>query len=323
MASIVTMEVFPRMARTLSVSSVSGSSRNRGVLLLAALFGVLSAGLMFAFLSNRGNDSADLEAALTTAGGAESVVVVTRNILVGEKITSDMLTTKPVPATALLAGRVTNPEGLIGKVAVAPLYAGEQVIESKVTTFVGQITLAYKVPEGMRALSLQIPHEAWVNSGLIQPGDRVDVLGITTLMKTDPLTGEEKPNVIAGLIAQDVEVLAVAQTTVKVIPNVDGKLVTVPSTGDAAPTVVARSTVTSSGAQLTDPKAKPGDDAAHYELAISITLALPPDLAAKVAILDAMKDDMGQYRLIARQKGDTTRLTGTLLWNFDEIFPKK
>lgn len=324
------------MASPLSVSAVSGSSRNRAVLLIAAVCAVLSGALMFAFLNSRGSDGSDLDAALSSAGGAESVVVVARDIPVGEKITVDMLTTKPVAASALLPGRVISPDDLVGKVAVAPMYIGEQVVLSKVTTFVGQNTLAYKVPEGTRALSLQIPHEAWANAGLVQPGDRVDVLGVTTTMRTDPLTGEEKPNVVAWFLTQNVEVLAFAQTTVKVIPGVDGKLVTVPVTGNEGtggdPSTDTTTTITdpetgtttvtktSGSAQITDPKTKPGDDAPSYETAISITLALPPDVAAQVLILDALKDDVGQYRIVTRQKGDTSIVSGTTSWTFDDMF---
>jgi Flp pilus assembly protein CpaB len=291
---------------------------------------------MFAFLNSRGSDGSDLDAALTAAGGAESVVIVARDIPAGEKITADMLKTQSVPAAALLAGRHTSTDGLVGKVATAPMYAGEQVLDSKVTTYVGQNTLAYKVPDGMRALSLQIPHEAWANAGLAQPGDKVDVLGVTTTMKVDPLTGEEKPNVVAWYLAQDVEVLAFAQTTVKVIPNVDGTLTTVPVTSEDVTTPSTPATTTDStktgttpegttanGAQITDPKSKPGDEAPHYETAVSITLALPPDIAAQVTILDAMKDDIGQYRIVTRQKGDDTKITGTTSWTFDDMFTKK
>lgn len=330
------------MASPLSASAVSGSSRNRAVLLIAAVCAVLSGALMFAFLNSRGSDGSDLEAALTSAGGAESVVVVARDIPVGEQITDEMLEIKPVPTSALLLGRVTSTEDIVGKVAVAPMYAGEQVVISKVTTYVGQNTLAYKVPTGMRALSLQIPHEAWANAGLVQPGDRVDVLGVTTTMKTDPLTGEEKPNVVAWYITENVEVLAFAQTTVKVIPGVDGELVTVPASGDEATDTngstettvtttdpetgeVIRTTTTGSGgsAQIADPKSKPGDEAPSYETAISITLALPPDVAAQVLILDAMKDDVGQYRIVTRQKGDTSTSAssdGVSSWSFEDIF---
>lgn len=322
------------MARTIAAAS-AGSTRNRGVLLLAALFGVLSAGLMFAFLSNRGGSESEIDEALRSGDGAETVVVVTRDIAAGEKITSDMLTTRPVPAGALLTGRITDPAEVIGKVATAPLFIGEQAIVSKVTTFEGQTTLAYKIPQGLRALSLQIPHEAWGDAGLVQPGDRVDVLGMTTLMKVDPLTGEEKPIVLSGIIAQDVEVLAVSQVLVKKVPKTDlqggisggGTNLDGNDTGTGAEP--ATTTGDTSGETALDPTGgsvvattvKEGEEAPTYEEALSITLALAPELAAKVGIIDAMKDDVAQYRILARQKGDSEQLTGNVTWTLEDVFP--
>ena len=289
-------------------AATSSSSRNRGVLLLACAFGLLSALLVFAFLNGRG-DGQDLDSRIFAGEGAETVVVLTRNVAVGEKITSDMLTTRTIPAAALLPGRVKDSElsSLVGKVATAPMYAGEQVIDAKVTTYVGQDTLAYKVPQGMRAISLQVPHEAWIAAGLPQPGDRVDILGITTLSKVDPLTGEEKPNVVAGYIAQDVEVLAIAQAVVKTVPKVDAG-----GSGSGDPAATEASATTSGAVK---------QENATYEKAISITLALPPDLAAKVALIDAMRDDVGQYRILPRQKGDADPITGKQVWTYDDLFP--
>lgn len=279
--------------------------------MLAAVFGILSALLMFAFLSSRGGDSSTDSA--FTGGVAESVVVVTRNVNVGDKVTSDMLGLKSYPAGALLTGYVGSKDiaSLVGKVATAPLFEGEQVITAKVSTYEGQNTISWKIPDGMRALTLQVPHEAWIAAGLPQPGDRVDVLAITTLTRTDPLTGQERPDVVAGYMAQDVLVLAIAQSLVKTVPNLDSKKAGVD--GAAAPGAAA----------AVVPSTKPGEAGNTYEKSISITLALPPDLAAKVALVDAMKDDVGQYRILPRQKGDSTPITGTTTWSYDDIFPAK
>ncbi|MEO6398698.1 MAG: Flp pilus assembly protein CpaB [Tepidiformaceae bacterium] len=298
------------MARQIAAVS-SGSNRNRGVLMLAAVFGILSALLMFAFLSSRGGDSTSDSG--FTGGAAESVVVVTRNVYVGEKVSADMLGLKSYPTGALLVGHIQSKDlsTLVGKVATAPLFEGEQVIEAKVSTYEGQNSLTWKVPDGMRALTLQVPHEAWIAAGLPQPGDRVDVLAITTLVRSDPLTGQERPDVVSGYMAQDVEVLAVAQSLVKTVPNLDAKKAT------------AGGTVAPGGSSVGAPSSKPGETADTYEKSISITLALPPDLAAKVALVDAMKDDLGQYRILPRQKGDSTPITGTTTWSYDDIFPAK
>ncbi|MGE3076955.1 MAG: Flp pilus assembly protein CpaB [Dehalococcoidia bacterium] len=298
------------MNRTIAAAS-SSSSRNRGVLLLAAVFGILSAMLMFAFLNSRGGDDGIAEQ-LNSGAGAESVVVLTRNVNVGEKITSDMLGTKTVPAVALVDGYLkdTEAQSLVGQIAVAPMYAGEQVITSKISTYAAQNTITWKVPDGMRALSLMVPHEAWIAGGLPQPGDRVDILGITAFTQTDPLTGEERPDLLAGYIAQDVEILAVSQTLVKTYPKVADKT---DNTNGAAEV----STNPASQAVAQD------DNPGTYEKAISITVALPPDLVAKVALIDAMDDETAQFRILPRQRGDSDPISGKITFSYEDIFPAK
>ena len=282
------------------------------MLLLAAVFGVLSALLMFAFLNSKGGDDG-VQEALDSGSGAETVVVLTKNVNVGDKITSDMLGTKTIPAAGIVEGyfKDSDMSDLVGKVATAPMYSGEQVLAAKVTTYEGQDTATWKVPEGMRGLSLQVPHEAWIAAGLPQPGDRVDVLGITTLMKVDPLTGEEKPDVIAGFVAQDVLVLAIAQSVVRTIPKIDADAKT---SGDGS--------TTGSGIQQSQ-AVSPDQESTTYEESMSVTLALPPDLAAKVALLDAMKDDVGQYRLLVRQKGDAAPVQGKQIYSYEDVFPAR
>lgn len=308
------------MNRTIAAAS-SSSSRNRGVLLLAAVFGVLSALLMFAFLNSRGGDEG-VEEILNSGVGAETVIVLTKNVNVGDTITSDVLGTKTVPAAGLVDGYFTEKDllSLEGKVATAPMYVGEQVLAAKVTTYDGQDTVAWKVPNGMRGLSLMVPHEAWIAAGLPQPGDRIDVLGITTLMTTDPLTGEEKPDVLAGYIAQDVLVLAVAQSVVRTVPKIDADATTAGGVLDSGEGAEGSEGAAGSGIQQSQAVA-PSTDGATYEKSVSVTLALPPDLAAKVALIDAMKDDIGQYRLLVRQKGDAEPVGGRQVFTYEDLFP--
>ncbi len=271
--------------------------------MLALLFGILSAGLMFAFLNSRGGDGG-LEATLSSSEGAESVLVVTRDIAVGEKITKDDVALRTVSATDLLNGRLTKNEDVVDKVATAPMFQGEQVLAAKVTTYVGQTTLSYKVPEGLRALSVIVPHEAWANGGLAQPGDRVDVLGVSIAAQVDPLTGQERTTVLSGVIAENVEVLAVAQTLVRIVPNVDAKGASTAASG-----------TTASGAEA--PKK---GEAGTFQEALSVTLALTPEQAAKVGLIDVLKDDQAQYRIMTRQKGDDRKLEGRITWGLEDVF---
>ena len=142
-------------------------------------------------------------------------------------------------------------------------------------------------------------------------------------MKVDPLTGEEKPDLLSGYIAQDVEVLAVSQTIVRKVPKD-----TTSTTADASATPDADATpgatvAATTGETPVEQAVAADQEAETFEKSISITLALPPDLAAKVALIDAMKDDVGQYRILARQKGDAAPVTGKAAWCFEDIFPAR
>lgn len=306
------------MARSITAVK-SGSGRNRGVLMVAAILGILSALLMFAFLSSRGGSSSTPKVG-TGTGATQSAVIVTKDIQVGQKVTADDVTVQPVAASALLPGHLSNTSDVIGKVATAPMFAGEQVLPAKVTTFAGQTTLAYKVPAGMRAVSIQVPQESWIVGGLPQPGDYVDFLAITTLTKTDPLTGNQTPDVEAGLIAQNVEILAIAQTMVDTVPNIDNPAAasTTPGAGSTAGAGGAAPVATVSPADTG--AAKPGGKDQTFEKAVSVTLALPVDVAARVELVDAMKKDTGQWRLLLRQKGDTSIVSGVTSWNYTDLF---
>ncbi|MCC7364052.1 MAG: Flp pilus assembly protein CpaB [Dehalococcoidia bacterium] len=303
------------MARSITSTAAASSSRNKGVLMLALLFGILSAALMFAFLSSKGGGK-DLSEQLGAGEGAESVVVVVRDIAAGEKIERGALEMRTIPANGLLQGRFTTQDDVEGKVATAPIFAGEQVIEAKLTSYATADEIAYKIPQDMRALSLMVPHEAWIAAGLPQPGDRVDILGITTLIKIDPLTGQEKPDIIAGLMAQDVEVLAVSQRLVR-------KVVGVESLPGASTTPAAGTEAGTNPDPAVSTATEDEGDGETFETSISITLALAPDLAAKIAIIDAMDDSQGQYRILPRQKGDTKSIDGQQTWSLDEVFNTK
>jgi len=286
------------------------------MLMLAIVLGIASFALMFAFLNSRDSGNGDVERALS-GPGAEEVVVAARIIQPGEKITADMLQVETIPGAALLDGRFNTITGVEGQIASSPIYPREQVTTNKITPLAGEQTLAFKVPKGMRAISLQVPHEAWIAAGLPQPGDRIDVLAIATLSRVDPLTGEERPDLAGAYLAQDVEILAVSQTLINsVTPVKDAK-----PAGTSGSTTDPAATPATGQVETTAPVA--ADSGKTFESSISITLALTPDLAAKVAMLDAVKDDAAQYRILVRQKGDTDPVAGKTQWSWEDLFPER
>lgn len=283
------------MARQATATAGTKAGRSPALLLVAVLAGVLAAALMLAYLNNQSKAPSTLDVA-TEGGEVAPVVVVKRDIPYGTKLTEEMLEVRALPVAALLSGAISDPRQVVGKVTTAPLVAGEQIVPSKVSAYSGQDTLSYRVPAGRRAVSLQVPHEAWATAGLAQPGDYVDVLAVVKVVTVDPQSQKEVEAWQARIVAANVPVLAVAQSLVKVVPKVDeqGNLASDP-VGGYRPT----------GGET-------------FEKAISITLGLTPEEAAAVAIVDAMNDSDAQFRILVRQTGDTTAAPGTL-WDLDDF----
>ena len=280
------------MARPIA-TTLSGTNRNKAMLMVALVLGIASFALMFAFLSSRGGSDSSIKKALDV--GVSTRLVATSDIKVGDRIGPGNTEVQSVANQSILPGAFESLEAAKDQVVAVPIFVGEQVTAAKVSQANAIDTLSVRVPKGFRALALQVPHEAWIAGGLPQPGDRVDVIGMLTLEKTDPLTGQVRPEVTSGYVVENVEVLAVAQTIVKSVKKA-GASATVTPSATAAPSATG-----TPGAN--DFRAL--DSGSTYEAAISITLAVSEVDALRLGLLDALKDDTGQYRIVLRSSGDS------------------
>ncbi len=131
-----------------------------------------------------------------------------------------MVEIKEISSGAVLADVFGDPAAVVGQVTRVPLVAGEQVIPTKVTPTGAAITnvenppLAFVIPEGMRAVSIQVSNIIGA-SGLIRPGDYVDVI-LTVKIETGDSTGggvtlEGGRDEIARTIIQNAQVLSIDQ----------------------------------------------------------------------------------------------------------------
>lgn len=167
----------------------------RNALLLAVIFGLI--GTLFLYLSVQ-RLTRERAAPVPMA----TVLVAKVDIPTRTVVNREQVMMKEIPAT------VRHPKGLtavgdaVGKYAIEPIYAGEQVLSSRVADRIPGSTLASRVPEGRRAVGINVT-EAAISGGLIGPGDRVDVLAV---FKQDRLGFNT-----AAVVLQDIEVLAVAQ----------------------------------------------------------------------------------------------------------------
>ena len=184
-------------------------SGGKAVLLLALFLGLVSAVLVYVYLSQAGGEKT------AASGETKQVLVAKEDIPVATRITDSMVELKAISADAVHPDSFSSTEGVVGNMARYPIAAGEQVLSdrvaaSSVTLREGEkLPLPYIVPEGKRAVSVST--SALIGAGgLIRPGDYVDVILTAKLSSGDQ---------IGRIILQNLEVLALDQKVEKVAPK--------------------------------------------------------------------------------------------------------
>ena len=183
-------------------------SGGKAVLLLALFLGLVSAVLVYAYLSQAGGEKT------AASGDTKQVLVAKEDIPVATRITDSMVELKAIPVDAVHPDSFSSTEGVVGNMARYPIAAGEQVLSDRVAASSmtlpegEELPLPYIVPEGKRAVSVST--SALIGAGgLMRPGDYVDV--ILTLNLGDDQIGR--------IILQNLEVLALDQKVEKVAPK--------------------------------------------------------------------------------------------------------
>jgi len=183
-------------------------SGGKAVLLLALFLGLISAVLVYVYLSQAGGEKT------AASGDTKQVLVAREDIPVATRITDSMVELKAISVDAVHPDSFSSTEGVVGNMARYPIAAGEQVLSDRVAASSmtlpegEELPLPYIVPEGKRAVSVST--SALIGAGgLMRPGDYVDV--ILTLQLGDDQIGR--------IILQNLEVLALDQQVEKVAPK--------------------------------------------------------------------------------------------------------
>ena len=265
------------MSRTISTLS---ERPGRGLLLLALLFAIVAAVLVFLALNR--NDEGDEK---MTGPATTKVVVAGEDIAARTTLDADMLKVADVPADSVLKGTFSDIDDLDGQVTRYPLISGEQVTASKIGVQKDDETgLSFVLPQGMRAFSIQVSEKSTAG-GLILPGDLVDVIGILD----EDTVGIDK----AATLVQGVEVLAVAQEAQEAIPVARSTETVTPSAVTVTPTAVTGTL----GERPEDLEANPK--------ARTVTLAVTQEQAQLLALVQAK----GELALSLRSFGDKEPVT--------------
>jgi pilus assembly protein CpaB len=112
------------------------------------------------------------------------IIVAGIDIPARAKITPDMLRSSQRAATEVDPDAVLDPKQAVGSLALISIPAGSVITHSKIGR-PADVGLTVRLPRGMRAVSIGIDHVKGV-SGLVEPGDLVDVIAIPPRTNAHP-----------------------------------------------------------------------------------------------------------------------------------------
>lgn len=145
------------------------------------------------------------------------VFVASRDVPARALLTDVFLTEATKPAAEVDPDAVTDRKQIVGKYSLITIPAGSVMTGSKIGSAAN--ALPARLPIGMRAVSISIDRVKGV-AGLIQPGDRVDVIAVP------PRVGSEVPRAAAILRGALVLAMGNAVETTSATPSPDNQNLT-------------------------------------------------------------------------------------------------
>jgi pilus assembly protein CpaB len=155
------------------------------------------------------------------------VVKAARNIPAGTPLTKDRITTEKVPRKFLPPNPLLESELNIylGTPVAVNVEEGAMILTSDFSVAEVSRTLSSKIPPEERAMALAVDAISGV-SGLLRPGDRVDILGTFPIGTKEELVEDAQGNKAVGYVTmtllQNVTMLAVGQE-ISDVPSAEGR----------------------------------------------------------------------------------------------------
>lgn len=143
-------------------------------LIIAAAAGLIAVVLINIYISQQ--TEAAKQRALLSQKNLSTVVVAKKDIPAGSAITEDMVKEETVVRSVLQPRAAQAIDRVAGRVALAPISKGEQLLLNKLAISGQETSLSSKIPPGKRAITIPVDNISSVG-GMIKPGDHVDVLG--------------------------------------------------------------------------------------------------------------------------------------------------
>jgi len=168
--------------------------KNKKLIIAALVFGLLTSYLIYDYLT-------DIQKKLSNTQ-MEKVVIAATAIPAKALLTPDMLKEISMPTEYIHPQALRKVEEGVGRISTVALAQGEQLLQHKASAPGNTKSgLAYAVPNGRRAMAIPVDDVSGL-SGMILPGDRVDVVAVLNI----PLPSGPPHSVV---VLQDIQVLAV------------------------------------------------------------------------------------------------------------------
>ncbi len=148
-----------------------------------------------------------------TYGVKVSIVTAVELIHEMQTVQENMVELRQMPENFIQPGAAKRIEDVVGLVALAPIFKGEQLLKNKVIKPGPEIGLSLQVSPGKRAVTLPVDGTRAV-AKLLKPGDRVDLLAALDLS-----AGAAQKRYIKTIL-QDVVILATGIQIVNELPRV-------------------------------------------------------------------------------------------------------
>jgi pilus assembly protein CpaB len=130
-----------------------------------------------------------------------AVVIAKGPVGPGTALTPEILDVAHIPGETMPPGTASTVDALVGRVTLAPLFDGQPVRTDYLAAKGAPAGLTSLVPEGMRAVTMDV-NETSAVAGLLVPGCHVDI--VSTM-------GADNDHMVARTVAQDITIVAVGQ----------------------------------------------------------------------------------------------------------------
>ena len=170
----------------------------RKLLLLCGLAAILVFLIIYFILSAAFSSKKEEQ---PTTAAMVPVIEASRDIEPQTVITEDMVKAVDVSSNLVPSGALTDKNAVVGKKAGTTILSGDVITARKLSQKGGFVGL---IPEGMRAVSFSVNDVTGV-SGFAKPGDKVDILLVTSREGVDRITSK--------ILLKDVLILAVNKSS--------------------------------------------------------------------------------------------------------------